>query len=217
MRVPRHPRVQRAQPRGERAARAARARGRQQQVRAHHAVATDETEAVAGAPGRPGQALDEVGQHVELAPRAGEAHRRRQVGHHHHRHRLALAVDAHDPVAERVAQAGVQVEPARIGRVEQRRMAAELEAAVAPRAAVVAGKVAQRRRSDAVVQFLHSHHTLTRRERQGAALMARPRWPGCRSSAGPRSRGGASRTPAGSTAGARWLSTKTACTSSGVT
>ena len=136
--------------------------------------------------------------------------------------RLALAVDTHDPVAERVAQAGVQVEPARIGRVEQRRMAAKLEAAVAARAAVMAGKVAQRRHADAVVQLLHGRHRrysdILEDSKPGpAAIMAPPRWTGCRSSAGPRSHGGASRTPAGSTGDGRWSRRRPPARPSGVT
>ncbi len=87
-----------------------------------------------------------IGQHVELAHRTLEVHRRRQVGHEHHRNGAALAETPHDPAAERVAQTGMQIEPARVRRIVQRRMAAKLEAASPLRLRCAPGNKPVRRR-----------------------------------------------------------------------
>jgi hypothetical protein len=63
--------------------------------------------------------FDEVGGDVDLASAGAETHRGGHIHQQLHRDADALPIDAHQPVAGGVAQAGAQIEPARVGAFEQ--------------------------------------------------------------------------------------------------
>src|SRR5437773_3316051 len=82
-------------------------------------------------------------------------HRRRHIDHRMHRHRGALALDAHQPVAPHVAQAGAQIEPARVRLVEQSPVRGELLPGAEARAMVRARPLPGHACAQPIVEFIH--------------------------------------------------------------